>query len=144
MRPTRLSSLSALVIAALAGCVDGASGFVAQNAHRVYEIGPDRFEVVARPRTNGVQYFCAAGDYAVRRLGAGAGETVLLVEPDGPSRTRPGARGASFALIATAEAPPRTGANVSMREAGENLLVGHARLLCDRDDDDDRFLHLFF
>ena len=130
-----------LVLAATAltsGCVTGpevAGGpqFLAQNGRRVVPMPePGVFEVLAKAGDGGPSFFCAAGDFADRRLGARATDRVVLIEPVGDSRSYPGTRGAQFRVMSPAEAPPSSGLFFRMNRAGESRTIGAALQSCNR------------
>lgn len=108
------------------------SGFVARNDLTVVPFAENGFEVLARPGTVGRDYFCAAGDFALRMRGARAADRVVITQPDGPSRFNPGGRAASFAIAPAGTIPRQEpGITVPARRAGTNYTVAHARALCD-------------
>lgn len=105
--------------------------FVARNDLLVYPMPDGTFEVQARAGTAGPQYFCAAGDYAWRRLNVPVASRVVVVRPDGPSTTNPGGRGMVFKVVPQGAATSEDqGWTVSMRRAGENHSVAMSRALC--------------
>lgn len=105
--------------------------FVARNDLLVFPMPDGTFEVQARAGTAGPQYFCAAGDYAWRRLNVPVASRVVVVRPDGPSTTNPGGRGMAFKIVPQGAASGEgQGWTVSMRRAGENYTVAHSRALC--------------
>ena len=105
--------------------------FVARNDLLVYPMPDGTFEVQARAGTAGPQYFCAAGDYAWRRLNVPVAARVVVVRPDGPSSTNPGGRGMVFKVVPQGAATSEDqGWTVSMRRAGENHSVAMSRALC--------------
>lgn len=122
----------------LSGCgplPEGASGsvYLARNMRQVVPLSQaGQFEVISQPGDAGVQFFCAAGDYADFKLGARSVDRVVLVGPVGPAVTRSG-RSAVFKLVPgqTPNTPSRSGITINMRKAGENLSVAHARFLCE-------------
>lgn len=105
--------------------------FVARNDLLVFPMPDGTFEVQARAGTAGPQYFCAAGDYAWRRLNVPFASRIVVVRPDGPSTTNPGGRGMAFKIVPQGAASGEgQGWTVSMRRAGENYTVAHSRALC--------------
>jgi len=91
---------------------------------------PERIEVFARIRNAGSAFFCAAGEFARRELGAGATDRLTLTGPLSPSETRPGQRSVIFRL----SAPERRGFTSSLllwpHRPGASLTVAHAQHLC--------------
>lgn len=136
---TRLASAALLAAAlALGGCtVQGTGGGDANRMSSSFRAtnnflvvpgpGSGEFTVLAQAGASGKDFFCAAGDYAHRRLGAPDSMRVMLVTPAGPNPAFNGQRTAGFRVVSSGEAPPRQGINISARRVGENLLVGHAR-----------------
>lgn len=127
----------ALVVGLSAAAVRAEQGpvfrpvFVARNDLLVFPMPDGTFEVQARAGTAGPQYFCAAGDYAWRRLNVPVASRVVVVRPDGPSTTNPGGRGMLFKIVPQGAASGEgQGWTVSMRRAGENYTVAHSRALC--------------
>ena len=105
--------------------------FVARYDLLVYPMPDGTFEVQARAGTAGPQYFCAAGDYAWRRLNVPVAARMVVVRPDGPSSTNPGGRGMVFKVVPQGAATSEDqGWTVSMRRAGENHSVAMSRALC--------------
>ncbi|MDQ2089439.1 hypothetical protein [Marimonas arenosa] len=111
-----------------------AHAFTAINGLTVNPV-PGGFEVVASGGDGPRQIWCAAGQYA-RAQGPGARPRIYILEPYGPSRTRPGWKGVSFT---TTPAPdlvngPRLGDDgnysVRLRTRGFNLTTGHAESFC--------------
>ncbi len=130
VRAGRIAALALLV----AACAAPTSTYVARNSLRVAPLTDGSIEVFAQPGTVARDYFCAAGDYAQRRLGASNTTYVVMTGPDGPSRSRDSGRSAVFGLSATrppAEVP--RGTSLRMSVAGESLSVAQARALCRRD-----------
>lgn len=106
--------------------------FRASNGFLVHPIGDGRFEVIPRGNSSSKGFFCAAGDYAQRRLGEPPAARVVLTSPIGPAINNPGGNSAKFTV-----APPGSSRNsgifVNTRRAGQSLTIGHARTLCNRD-----------
>lgn len=140
-----IASLFLIVLVACAGPQPSASRlFVASNDHRVYGLGePDRFEVLSRPGAAGRDYFCAASEYAIRRLRAGPTDRLVVATPIGGSLAQPSRRAVGFQLVPQGVAvPDRRGVTVSVSRVGENLNVAHGRSFC-RDELDNGFFFAF-
>lgn len=88
--------------------------------------GAGEFTVLGQAGAAGRNFFCAAGDYAYRRLGAPQADRVMLVSSVGRNPAYNGQRTGTFRVVTEAEAPPRTGVSVSTK-AGENLQIALAR-----------------
>lgn len=106
------------------------SSFRAENTYLVYPTGtPNRFEVMGKGSASGTQYFCAAADYAYRRLGAGPADRVVLLEPVGPSAR--GGNSGFFRVAPRGTVESSSGITLSMKKAGQNAQIAHARNLCE-------------
>jgi hypothetical protein len=109
-----------------------ASAFTAVNGLAVNPI-PGGFEVVAQGSDGPRDIWCAAGQYARDTAGGGR---VYILEPYGPSRTRPGWRGVSFTTQPSPDLAkgPRLGDegnySVRLKTPGFNLTAGHAEGFC--------------
>lgn len=107
------------------------STYLAVNNFRVVPSpDPARFEVVANAGGGGSDFFCAAADYAYKRLDVPTNARVVLVAPVGPSVANPGGRGAFFTVAPRGTVPPSKGLSVRMSRAGENYSIAHARNFC--------------
>lgn len=111
----------ALVIALL--MATPASAFVAQNDLIVRDTGGDSFEVPYRGLSGASDFWCAAGDYVVARLGL-PGTTKIYRTSSPPRR---GGQGVTFSL--SAEGSKRTGLFVFGNPRG--ISASFARSLCD-------------
>ena len=88
------------------------------------------FEVFARANLAGRDYFCAAGEFAQSRLGAGATDRLTVIGALGPSPTRRGQRSVTFALSPPAREPVFGDPFLWVYRTGDTLTVGHARFVC--------------
>lgn len=117
--------LRALLFAALCLAADPARAFIASNDLVVEREGPATFAVPYRGRSGAPAFWCAAGDYAARVLGAAATDRIWrLSEP--PRRSGDGIR---FSLAPDGRAS-RTGLAL-IGEDDASLSVAHARQLCE-------------
>ncbi|WP_138464977.1 hypothetical protein [Poseidonocella sp. HB161398] len=135
----RYALIPALAVLALSACDipqhPGGSQFLATNGNRVVPLEqPGTFEVIAQPGDAGPSFFCAAADYAYRRLGARQTDRVVIIQPAGDSISYPGTRGVSFALRSREEMPDmNSGLFLNPRQAGAATTVGHGRHVCNSD-----------
>lgn len=90
----------------------------------------DAFEVVGRPGSAGSDYWCAAGDYALRVLGATHGERIYLVRGRGAPVTSNRKSAVHFSLTPVEGAVQRNPPFLSMKSVGDNLSVSFARNYC--------------
>ena len=76
-----LSRLS-LGLLAVIGLAQPASAFTAINHHRVNPVpGTAQFEVIGRPGSGPLEYWCAAAEYARLELGQPTRAQVMMVSP---------------------------------------------------------------
>lgn len=120
---------------ALAGCVPPEvrlnADFTARNNLRVVpEPSPEQFTVLSRGGAGGSTFFCAAADYAFRRLGESPSRRVVVVEPVGQDARFGGTRSVVFTVASTDEVPDRRGFLARVDREGESLTIAHARKLC--------------
>ncbi|MEM9250534.1 MAG: hypothetical protein AAGB05_17815 [Pseudomonadota bacterium] len=132
MRGALLAGLIALAVAPFPSAAERA---LARNGLAV-QGDRDGFEVFSRAGLGGVDYFCAAGDFARKHLNAAATERVEIAAPLGPSRSRPGQRSVVFEVR-----PPGRQANrgldlVLLRPgvAGVSRTVAQSANFCTRPD----------
>ena len=112
-----------------------AHAFTAINGLSVNPV-PGGFEVVAQGGDGPRQIWCAAAQYSHKVQGNANNVRLFILEPYGPSQTRPGWRGVSF----TTQPPPELangprlgdGGNysVQLKRPGFNLSTGHAENFC--------------
>lgn len=125
-------SLAACDVTMSASGGGGGSRFLARNNYVVVSgPGGGEFTVLGKAGAAGPDYFCAAADYAHRRLGYPDAERVVLIAPVAKNPAYNGQRTGTFRVASSGQVPPRTGISVSMRKAGENLQIGHARSMCE-------------
>ncbi|MDA5556255.1 hypothetical protein [Shimia sp. MMG029] len=122
----------------LAACTDlGDGGFVTAGGTRVNPVNADVFEVIARPRNENNQFWCGAGEYAHRALGASPGANVYVVGGAGAAVTMESPNGAQFSLK-----PPSQVSGATERDTrwgprlGQSMFVADARGRCGRDEFD--------
>lgn len=88
------------VMLGLALPADASGDFVARNKQRVAATTVDgaMMEVFSTAGAAAPDYFCAAADYAVSRLGANWSDRVVVVRPEAQSVTRPAFRSVLFSV----------------------------------------------
>ncbi|MEM9394817.1 MAG: hypothetical protein AAGA38_13230 [Pseudomonadota bacterium] len=76
------------------------SEFLARNKQRVAATTVDgaMMEVFSTAGASAPGYFCAAADYAIRRLGANWSDRVVVIRPEAQSATRPEFRSVLFSV----------------------------------------------
>jgi len=96
----------------------------------VVQVSGSVWEVLARPGTSAANYWCSAGDFAIRQLGAQAVQRVFIWQPLGPSTTRPGTKSVQFSFSAPEGANTTPGYSLSVKNAGDNLTAAAAQQYC--------------
>jgi hypothetical protein len=108
--------------------------YTAINWYRVAVSDRDdaTIEVFARRGSSGRDYFCAAAEFAVRRLGASSANVLILVTPEAPSARAGGSNSVHMLLVSRDKAGELSpnGIQVSMTRVGENHTVGGSRAFC--------------
>ncbi|TMV03258.1 hypothetical protein FGK63_19810 [Ruegeria sediminis] len=121
----KVAVLSALIL------VPGvASAFRAWNRAQVYDLGSGVFEVVNYFGTVPRDYWCGAGDYAIRVLRTPATQRVYLWQAEGPSVSEPGRKGVKFSLKPPAGADTTPGFTVTVKRVGDNMSASMAQNYC--------------
>lgn len=119
---------------ALAACSTGAGGFQTHEGTRVNPVSADVFEVIARPGNEVNQFWCGAGEYARRALGAPPNARVYVVRAAGRAETMDAPSAVQFSLNS-----PGAGPSIGNRGShwgpwlGESKFVGDASRGCGRD-----------
>jgi hypothetical protein len=134
MRALLLPTLAALLAAPL----HAAKPYRAYNTLSVVPdtTRPVEFRVISRAHGGPADYWCAAGDYARRALGADVTARIYVLRPPGESPVSYGRSAFTFTLAPPAELASgrRPGDNgrygLSVGEPGYNLSVAHARSFC--------------
>ena len=121
-----------LFLVALTALVTAPAAFAwrAQNGNEVKPVSKSVFEVVARGRSGAADFWCGAGDYALRVLGAAATQRIYIWQPIGASVTMPGDRAVQFSFSAPKGADTSTGYSLSVKRAGDNLTAAAAQQYC--------------
>ncbi len=105
----------------------------ATNSLRVNPEGQATFEVIQSGGISAADAWCAAGDYAIRRLGANSNQRIYLIEGKHIARTEERRRfGYSFSLTPPTEAQnfSRNPLTLSLRNVGDSLTAINARQYC--------------
>lgn len=120
-----------LTLAGMLALMPGLAGaWTAENRHKVELVSETVFEVVGRPGSGGQEFWCAAGDFARRVLGAGAAQRVYLVRGPAPAQTRHWNRAVLFSLTPPVDGDLRTMATLSVTRVGDNLNATMAQGYC--------------
>ncbi len=121
------ATLTIVLTGALSGPV---LAWQANNRHTVNPVSDINFEVVGRPGSSGVQFWCAAGDYARQVLGVSSVQRIYLVRGPAPAVTRNWNRAVLFSLVAPQGADLRPGLTMSMKRVGDNMNAANAQTYC--------------
>ncbi|MFT7597003.1 MAG: hypothetical protein ACI8R4_004346 [Paracoccaceae bacterium] len=126
-----MTKLTHLAAAALLAATPGmALAWQADNRHFVNPVSDGVFEVVGRSGSGGPEFWCAAGDYARRAIGASATQRIYLVRGPAPAITRKWNRAVLFSLTEPQGADLTPGYTLSVTRVGENLIAASAQNYC--------------
>ncbi len=129
MRPMR-RFLIAMCFSALPGAVF-AQYYEAINLLKVVPLGGTTFEVIEGHGEGPRGIWCAAANFAERRLGAPGPARLYIRSGRGPSVSGAGRIGVVFTLDATTlTSSPVRSYSVNVTQPGLNLPVGHAIQFC--------------
>ncbi|MFC3614277.1 hypothetical protein ACFORG_10940 [Lutimaribacter marinistellae] len=118
------------LICLLALLPGSALAFTAFNRHEVEPVGNGVFEVLNEVGSGAQQYWCGAGDYAIRVLGAGATQRVYLWRAKGPAQTRANRQSVQFSLTAPTGVDTTPGLSLSTKRVGDNMTAASAQNYC--------------
>lgn len=125
--------IGAAAIAALAwfgvGRRDG--DFITRQNFRVTP-GPQegQFTVLGTAGAAGPDFFCAAAEYAWRRLDVPQSQRIVTVSPVARSPDHGGRRSTVFAVVAPEDSQSNESLQARVDRAGESLTIAHALTLC--------------
>lgn len=123
--------MKAVMIAAVAGLLPvSASAFIAENRLQVNPLPNGGFEVIGQPGSGPAQYWCAAGDYALRVLGAGASRPVYMTRGIGAPVTSDRKSAIQFSLSAPEGGQAADSLTLSLDRVGDRLSVAFASNYC--------------
>ncbi len=120
-----------LILFAAACTETGTGGFVTSSGVRVNAVNEQVFEVIPQAGAQRAQFWCGAGDYASRTLGASSRDRVYVVSEIGPGVTRETREAMQFSMSPPASVSGAAG-NVSHwgPKIGDDRFVGDARMSC--------------
>lgn len=119
------------VLAAAFGLAPSISGaWQADNLLTVNPLPGGAFEVIGRPGSAGSDFWCAAGDYAIRALGAAGTQRVYIVRGRGAPETGDRFSSVQFALTPPPGVTPKDSLFLTMRNEGDNLPAVFAQTYC--------------
>ena len=126
-----MRSKTLALIAALCLGATGASASVFTIAGLQARGPAENFEVFVRAGRGSEDYFCAAGDYAKRALGARASDRIVITRGLGPSPTVGNRLSIGFSVQATAARSQGIDQLfLRLRQPGANRSVAFANHLC--------------
>ncbi|MDE4274311.1 hypothetical protein PXK58_08295 [Phaeobacter gallaeciensis] len=130
----RRFSFAVVVFSASAalGLAGAADAFTSRKSARVNPVSEQVFEVVPIAGGTGLDYWCGAGDYAVRALGAPMSAMVYVSRAMGPSDTTNRRSAVQFTLDANmlAGAEPITNPPINRLNVGDAMQVRAALSFC--------------
>ena len=91
-----------------------------------------RFDILQNAGSGATDYWCAAGEYAIHKLGLTPTTRLYLVQPLGKGRL--GRNSIGFSSAPTSGGVSSNGLTMSMNKVGQNWTVSHARAVCGSDD----------
>lgn len=108
--------------------------FTSKLGARVNTVNANVFEVVPRSGGSGAGYWCGAGDYAQRELGASWQARVFIARARGPSETTGKRSAVQFTLDPAAAGITPVGSSLSLNslKVGDNMTVRMAFDYCQR------------
>jgi hypothetical protein len=107
-----------------------ASAWWAWTRHEVFPVAEGVFEVVSEPGSGPQDFWCGAGDYAIRVLGVKVVQRIYTWRGIGPSVARPGRKAMQFAFAPPKGADTSTSLSLSLTRVGDNLTAAAARQYC--------------
>ena len=125
-----LRSVKVLALAGLVVAPTVALPWRAWNRHEVLPVSDGVWEVVSEIGSGATDYWCGAGDYAIRQLRTSATQRIYIWQAIGPSVNRPGKKSVQFALSAPAGADTSVGYSVTVKRAGDNMTASMAQKYC--------------
>ncbi len=118
-----------LVLAAIAAGVS-APVAAAPNGYRTEPINSTDFEVIPRTRQDVDGYWCAAADFARRKLGAGWHQPIYVLRGYGPSVTTGRRTAVQFSLKPPQNVPQQNSFVTSGFQPGYSMSVQGANARC--------------
>lgn len=131
---TKLRSFSMALALLLVPLQAGA--WIAENRNHVNPLPENGFEVVGQSGAySSMAFWCSAGDYARRVLGAGPTQRIYVIRERGPAVTRDKKSAVHFSLVAPAGADTHPRFLLTVVRVGDNLNAASAQNYCyDRKD----------
>lgn len=121
--------LFALSVAATLGLA--AESSAAPNGYRTEQINSTDFEVIPRAQQFTDGYWCAAADFARRKLGLGWQDRIYVLRGYGPSVTTGRRTAVQFTIKEPSETPVQPSFVLSSFAVGSSMSVQGANAKCD-------------
>jgi len=102
----------------------------ADNLSEVNEVGPGVFEVIGRTGAAGPDYWCAAGDYAMRVLGAANDQRIYIARGRGAPESSGRTTSVQFSLDRPDGPDVKPALFLRMKTVGDNMSAAMARSYC--------------
>ena len=115
----------------------------AWNRHEVLPVADGVFEVVSRVGSGPRQFWCGAGDYVYRKMGAPGVQRIYIHEAIGESVNRPGKKSVKFSLTPPLDVSTSPGYSLSVKAVGDNLSAASAQQYCYDGGYEDRIIPRF-
>ncbi len=126
MKQIILCAFAAMLMTSSAGVVDAAP-----NGYRTEPMSGTDFEVIPRTRQDTDGYWCAAADFARRKLGAGWQQQIYVLRGYGPSVTTGRRTAVQFTLKQPANVPQKGSFSVTAGfQPGDSMSVQGANARC--------------
>ncbi|PSL20018.1 hypothetical protein CLV88_10477 [Shimia abyssi] len=117
-----------LLVLAVAACSEtsSSSGFRTFTGELVNPVSQSVFEVIPRPASYPSQFWCGAGEYARRELGAASNDSVYVVSEAGPAVTYNSNSAVQFSLL-----PPGQAQGAQGHRGNWGPKIGDSRFVAD-------------
>lgn len=99
------------------------------NSHTVNPLSDTSYEVIGRGGISSNDYWCAAGDFAFRVLGAGSGQRIYVSRERGSAETENAKSAVQFSLEQP-DVPSKPTLLLTVTRIGDSLSIASARGYC--------------
>lgn len=132
MKPKHISHRIRILVAAgvIAVVATPSMAWRATNSHNVNPLSPTSFEVIGRGGISSTDYWCAAGDYARRELGAPLDQRIYISRARGQAETENAKSAVQFSLEPPAGADLKPRFLLTVTRIGDNLSTSGAWNYC--------------
>lgn len=127
-------SIALVLLAAACSETESDGGFQTFTGVRVNPVNQSIFEAIPRSASSGSQFWCGAGEYARRVLGARPGDKVYVVSEAGPAVTMSAPSAVQFSLKPAGQVQGAAGHRATWGpKIGDDEFAGDASRKCNRD-----------